>query len=566
MDWFKRSLAQIQVQLSELAVSQKLLIGTLTIVIPIVLLLVWRYAASPEMVPVLPQAIDGAKRVQIAAFLDGHGIAYNEEGDRILVPVARRYEVQAALAAQQLLPQDTSEGFAQILGAQNWWQSSEQNRQAYNIALQAELARVIRAYPWVRSATVIISRPQNVGFAATHHRPSAAVNVVMASGSLDQKKVDAITGLVSGAVAEMTPQNVTVIDAAAGRQWKVRTDDQLAPGDYLENINAQETYVRDKITDALKYIRNVIVSVNVELDLTRKQTDTTRYDKDNSLELQKEQHNKTTETTDGSTGIEPGVRANAGADLTVATSAPARHSTTEDNQSTFDTYAATIREHANSPGGVPTRISATVNVPRGFFVALYRQQHPVVVNTAAAPGAAASAPADPTDDQLRPIVEDQLARIHKLIEPLIAAKDPGQVVVDVYPDADVTHPSEVGSTPVLAAGVTASSLLNSPDAARNVGLGALATLSLGLMFMMVRKAGQTATVATAQELAGVPPVLSSGDEVIGEVESAEPPLMGMELGEDEIRHRKLADQVVELVKANPAEAGALLKNWMRKHD
>ncbi len=566
MDFLRKWLAQIQVMFTQLSVSEKLLMGTLAAVGLVMVPAVWHYSASPEMVAVLPQAIEADKRNEIVNFLTAQHITYRVEGDRVLVPAERRYEVQAALAAAGHLPEDTSAGFAQILASQNPWQSGDQQRQAYNIALQNELSRVIKAYPWVRNATVIISRPQASGFGATHQRPTAAVNIVMATGRLDQNKVDAIAGLVKGAVAEMTTQDVTVIDAVAGRQFKVKSDETAASSDVVESRQAQERELREKITQSLAYIRNVIVAVNVEIDPTRKVTESVKFDKEGTVDSQTETHTKTVETNEGGGGTEPGVRANAGADIAAAGGTAGRKSTTEENDSKFLPHVGETKEHASHPGGLPTRMNATVNIPRGFFVALYRQANP---EPAAAAGAApaAAAPKDPTDDQLKAIIDAQVAKIKKQVELLVATKETaGQVAVDVYPDAEYATTVEGGGTggPAIAGTGT---LLASGEYAKTIGLGTLALLSVGLMLMMVRKAGQRPPLPTAQELAGVPPVLTTtDDEMLGEVDTAESPLTGMEMADDEIRHRKLTDQVTELVKGNPSEAATLVKRWMRKAD
>jgi flagellar M-ring protein FliF len=549
MDFIRRSMTQIQAQLSQLAASQKALIGLLALMVPLMMVTVWHYAASPQMVAVLPQAIPADKRGQITQFLDMHQIAYKVEGEKILVPTERRYEVQASLAAQQLLPEDTSAGFGTIVAGQNWWQSSTQNMQVYNIALQNELARVIKAYPWVRNATVIISRPQETGFGATHQKPSAAVNIVMANGRMDQAKVDAIAGLVSGAVAEMTPDGVTVIDAIAGRQFKVKRDDQLAGGDYMETTQAQERYVREKINETLRYIRNVIVAVNVEVDLTRKQTESTKFDQASSIELQKETKTKTVENSESGSGAEPGVRANTGADIGGG-GAAGRKNSNEEVESTFEPHAGSVTEHSTHPGGIPTRISATVNIPRGYFVAIFKQ------------GKADAK--DPSDEDLKPLIETNLARIKKQIELLCQTKEAGQVAVDMYPDVEMVAALDGAGGSPAAAGVIGT--LAGGETIKNGILGVLALASIGGMMLMVRKASQRPVIPTAAELAGIPPQLSAGDDVIGEVDASESPLAGMELNDDEIRHRKLADQVTDMVKANPSEAATLVKRWMKKPD
>ncbi|MBI1369508.1 MAG: hypothetical protein GC162_12750 [Planctomycetes bacterium] len=553
MDFVRRWMTQIHARMLELTLSQKMLIITLAVVIPMLLWMMFQWAASPEMVPVLDQALDAPRQARITATLDGRGITYKLVGDRIFVPREKQLMVLATLQMQQALPDDTTQGFEKlVVDNQSWWKSSEQNRQVYNIAKQNVLAQVLRAYPWVRDATVIISPPQDTGFGATHQRPTAAVNLVLEGGAMDQKKVDAVAGLVSGAVAEMRPEDVNVIDAVAGRQWKVRPEGEVLPGDYLETINAQEKYVREKIGRALGYINNVIVAVNVEVDITQRKANTRSYDKDKSLTLPNHEKTQSTETssTEGNGG-EPGVRSNAGAanaGATIIASNGGSKSTSETTETESNTFAGETTEESVNPGGAPTRISATVNIPRSYFVMLFKQ------------GKAADTP-EPTDEALTPIVDAALQRIKKQVEPLVAtAKAPGEVVVDMFPDGGAGFGGPGGT----AAPAGFSSTLMATGSMKMISLGALALTAVGLMLLMVRKANQKPPVPTLQELAGLPPKVMTEDEFIGQADEADPAMTGVELDESEIRHRKLTEQVNDMVTANPSEVAALLGRWVNK--
>jgi flagellar biosynthesis/type III secretory pathway M-ring protein FliF/YscJ len=54
--------------------------------------------------------------------------------------------------------------------------------------------------------------------------------------------------------------------------------------------------------------------------------------------------------------------------------------------------------------------------------------------------------------------------------------------------------------------------------------------------------------------------------VIGEADEAEPALPGMELDDDQIRSRKVAEQVSELIRSNPNDAASLLRRWAANED
>jgi flagellar M-ring protein FliF len=548
MEWIRNWMAQIQAAMSRMALSQKLLIISLLVIGLTALLLIAVWASSPTMASLLDQPLTAGDQGAITSYLTSHDIDYRIQGDQVWVPSERRVEVLAGLQMQKLLPRDTSQGFSVLIEKQSWWQSNEQNRQLYNIALQNELNRIIGKMRGVDEAEVIISRPQSTGFDASYHRPSASVNVVVNSGRVNQDLADSIAGLVSGAVAEMKPEDVTVIDAVAGQPFHVRDQDHMATSDYLELVQAQEKIYHDKIATALGYIPRVIVAVNVELDPKRVQTNATQYNKDTSVTLLTQEHTNTQTSTQRSNAGEPGVRANVGATIPGA-EASGNQSSTEESETQYSPFAGVEHTTTLDPGGVPTRVSATINVPRSYFVALYMQGKPA--DTAA-----------PDDAALQPLYDSNLKRIQDQVTPLLTTRNPGQVVVDVYPDDSTVAGRMV--MPSTAAGGPLGMLV-SGGILRYAGLGALSLTAVFAMLLMLRKAAHPAPIPTAAEIAGLPHTLETGEgELAGEATEADAALMGIELNEEQIATRKITEQVASMVRNNPSEASRILRQWVKQ--
>lgn len=546
MEWIRKSLAQIQAQMSEMSVSMKMLIGVLCAVILAALLLVSAYSGTAATSPLLDQPSTAEQRAVITSYLDGRGIKYTIKGDSIWVPTSRRYEIMAGLQIGNLLPEDAGNGFSSLVEKQSWWQSNEQNRQLYMIALQNELGSNIRKMRGISGAKVIISRPESRGFDATFKRPTASVNVMMSVGKVDQKLADAIAGMVAGSVAEMKAEDVAVIDAAAGTQFRKRGEADIVATDYLELVQAQEAMYRTKVTEALGYISKVIVAVNVEVDPKRVNTNETVYSNERSVSLIKSETTKTQNSSESKPGGEPGVRANAGISIPGA-SENGRKQNTEETTNEYDPHAGMTQSTTFDPGGVPTRVSATVNVPRSYFTALFMQ------------GKAADTK-EPDDAALQPLITEHLDRIRKQVEPLLTTKQAGQVVVDVYPDT-----SPVTALAGVAVGSGGMSLL-SGGMVRYASLGTLAMVSLLAMFMMLRKASgpMSGAAPSAAELAGLPAQISTASEMLGEAGEADSALPGIELDDEQIATRQIAEQVGEMVKNKPAEAANLLRQWMKQ--
>lgn len=96
-----------------------------------------------------------------------------------------------------------------------------------------------------------------------------------------------------------------------------------------------------------------------------------------------------------------------------------------------------------------------------------------------------------------------------------------------------------------------------------LGLSLLAAGSVAMMLWMVRKSTQRPPMPSAEELAGVPPPLPIDDELVGEAEATDATMPGIELDEQEMQQRKMAEQIGEMIRANPAEAAGLFSKWVK---
>src|SRR5580704_6355296 len=149
MDLLKTQLNRIQQQLGVLSASQKMLTGLLAVIM--VATLVWwaRYAADPEMEPVLNQSLNPDDIAQITSHLQSRDIHYKVVGDKVLVPVDRKMEVLADLGYSQMLPRDIKTGFDDIVKQSSPWDSPDKTEQLFLEAKQKTLGMVIRDFPGV---------------------------------------------------------------------------------------------------------------------------------------------------------------------------------------------------------------------------------------------------------------------------------------------------------------------------------------------------------------------------------------------------------------------------------
>ena len=548
MEFVKNSWLQAQAFLGQLSLTARWLIGCLLIILLLVGWLMLQYAAKPDLVPITQFA--GSRQSEVLARLQQAGIQVSTESGQLQVSADQYDEAIIILVNSDLLAADTTAAFDEMVDRQSPWQSNAQNAQAFLLAKQKVLGQIVGKMVGARSASVMLSMPEKQGFGAAYIRPSASVNVIMQGRHrVDKRLVEAIAGLVSGAMAEMAPQDVVVIDANRGRQFTVKSPDDVLPGETLELTQQVEQRYREKINEVLSYIPGVIIAVNVRVDpVHTKRIEEYNYEESEPL---KSEFNRETERRDVTNSGEPGARPNTGLDIAGSTNTGNLERINE-SRNEYNDKNLTRRTHTTETGHMTQQVNVTINVPRSYFVGVFKQGKAEDVE-------------GPSDDALKAIAEEQLAQIQAQVEPLISVdRNSGTVLAHMIPDRD-TLLALTGRGGIAGgaggAGGPITTILESAWA-KPVGLTGLALLSLTIMFGMVRKATQLPTMPSLEDMAGVPPELPGDDELAGEAVEAGQEMVGLELDEGELEMRKIADQIAEMIQANPYEAMTLLSRWV----
>ena len=172
-----------------------------------------RMAGQPEM-GLLYAGLEPASAGEVVAALDQRGVAYEIQGDSILVDVAQRDGLRMALAAEGM-PAAGGGGYELLDSLSGFGTTSQMFDAAYWRAKEGELARTLLAMPQVKAARVHIASAPTRAF-QPEAKPTASVTLTTVSGRLDEAQAQAIRYLVAGAVAGMTPDAVQIIDTVAG--------------------------------------------------------------------------------------------------------------------------------------------------------------------------------------------------------------------------------------------------------------------------------------------------------------------------------------------------------------
>jgi len=559
MAQLRRMLAQIGSQLSSLTMSQRLLISSLVVIVLMALLVVSLYAGSRRMVELAP-GLDPAQQAEAVSFLRTSGVEFRQRNGAILVPAEARYSVLGQMQQQGALPADTTLLFDSVLDKQSWTMTSAQHQQVFLIAKQNELARVITGMRGVREARVIIDAPEPTGLGQATRVATASATVFTTTGQpLGQQTVDAIAHLIAGAEAGLEVSRVRVIDGSTNRQLRARSETDALAGAYIEHQAKIETRYRERLLDLLRYIDGVIVAVSAQVDIRRTTSQTTSVlaPGEGTVTAPVEESTSSVVERMPARAGEPGVRSNVGIDINQGDAAGPSHEETR-TEARLETRFGERVENVVDPRGMPTKINATINVPRAYFVSLWR----------ASDGEAgdADAFAEPDDAALAPIMQREIDRIRADVAPLIEAGGPegaapGEVMVSMIPDAP-QRPASAGGLMGQPAGDGGIGALVYSGPVRTIGLGLLAAGAIGVMALSLRRASRPQELPSPEEIVGVPPAIHAGSDIVGEADEADAALTGIELSEDDLQRQKIHEQVERVVGDHPTEASSILNNWI----
>lgn len=580
MDQLRRILETIGKSLGKLGPSQKLLIGALAVIVLMSLFVVSQYAGSPRMVSVLSGGTT-EDRQRVAGYLETQGIVYKTEGDKVMVPAEKQYAVLAQLQRANALPADKKLSFASLMDSQDWMRSRSQLDQRFTIALSNELAQVIKNFPGVNDASVFISVPPTTGLGAATRKPTAQVTVFTRQGvGLDQGSVDALADLVAGSVSGLAVGEVKIIHGSTGRRYRANQPGDFGATTYLEQAAKVEERIQNKIVEHLSpFIPNVIVSVNAIVDASRKEsrTDSVLPKGEGTQSLVKSESTDTKTSTESTGGAEPGVGANIGLDINRGGGAggggAGRSNTNEETSKTeYENIAGHKVETRVDAQGKPLKINVAVSVPKDYVSEILAAKASAA-GASAGPGAAA--PKAPTESEIDQAWEAERPKLEAMLRPLIEtevgqasggqAAAPGSLVVSLIPVAMASPLSAPGANTAGLGGILgggAGGGLMGNSLVKQIALGGLAAVSIGLMLLMVRKAGKSQPMPTAEELVGIPPALAPGSDLVGEAEESDTAMSGIEVDDEELRVTKMLEQVSELVKSNPSAAATVFNRWM----
>jgi flagellar biosynthesis/type III secretory pathway M-ring protein FliF/YscJ len=368
----------------------------------------------------------------------------------------------------------------------------------------------------------------------------------------------------------MDAANVRVIDGATGTHRRPRREGDIVATTALELAARYEDETRTKIGEMLSFIPGVIVSVTAQVDATKREGQEHRYFSPEEGGTTSFVTSETvSESTSGSAapGAQPGPRSNATANISQASGSGGTSTQTSTGETTIQPFVGHRTEHYVDPRGMTTGLAVSINVPEGFVLGLARAG----LEAGEEPEAAAI-DAKWTELEAK-IKANIMPHVRTMTQQATGVPPTEEAVADFV--QVMLMPGEAPS--VMGAGGGGGGLLASlggPGGSLGslgglIDKGVLAVLALvavGLMFTLVRKASKQVEMPTAEELVGVPPTLETPSDLIGEADESDMAMAGIEVGEEQVKSRRMLEEVAKMVQTNPDAAARLMKQWISSED
>ena len=258
-----------------------LILICLVVVAAVIVLIVHNYNNRPYAV--LIDRANNEEMATVQTWLQEQGITdYKMEGTgTILVPENQAVTLKARLLQQQYSSSGAApSGYFEQVGALS---TQYDRRIAWQLDLQDRLARTIRQFPGVLSATVEISLGDDNSYVLYENNvvdATAAVIVTMEQGKmLDNGQVAAIRNYVSHSVPDLAVENVSISDTI-GNTYSDFSGGGDSNSDSLLKLQLEQEWsnrIRTQIVGVLEdaYGKgNVKAAVNVTVELGQKTVNT----------------------------------------------------------------------------------------------------------------------------------------------------------------------------------------------------------------------------------------------------------------------------------------------------
>lgn len=268
----------IKLPLAQKVIYPLLIVGTVAGIV-----FVSRWASAPDYA-VLFSDLTPTDSAAVIEQLKEDKIAYEIRGDGSSIavsPAQMVHELRLTLKSMGI-PQGGRVGM-ELFDESELGVTTFQEKVKFLRATQGELERTISALDIVRNARVAITQPERSLFAKKHSEPTASVLLMLRPGTtLTSKQAQGIMNLVAGAVENMPPENVSLIDENGNLLNPAEQEDSLAEEatrlTYRQGVEQSYVHRIEQMVSRIVGPGKVVARVTASMDFSANERTEEIYD------------------------------------------------------------------------------------------------------------------------------------------------------------------------------------------------------------------------------------------------------------------------------------------------
>lgn len=369
MDSWRRTLSQFRDLFNNMAPSQRMTL----IVVPLLVLaglgLVMYVGVGPAEEALLSGKAFSAEELKTAeaALRRGNFTQYRVEGQRILVSKTEAARYNAALVTGQGIPDNFGDELSQAIDVNPFMGIGEpQRRDRVDLGKARELVKIIKAIPFVEDARLVTQRPRQRGFHG-ESKMTATLGVRLRGGhELLGDLTQSLQQTVAGGFG-MAPADVTVVDMKTGKAPRTAEQNDPYNNGYVERIRDFTALHQQTIAEALSYIPNVLVSVNVDLDTVVQTHEQERKYDAKQFPYKSLEETETSTSNETGPGSEPGMGANQPRAIRQQATVKNSNSVEKNRTATDSVPTGTRLIDRHVAGFTPKSVQVAVAIPRDYY-------------------------------------------------------------------------------------------------------------------------------------------------------------------------------------------------------
>jgi flagellar M-ring protein FliF len=368
MESWRRTLSQFRDLFNNMAPSQRMTLVVVPMLVLAGLGLVMYLGARPAEEALLSGKVFSADELKNAeaALQKANLTQYRVSGQRILVPGADVTRYNAALAVGDAVP-EFGDDLAKALETNPFLGMGEpQRRDRMDLGRARELVKIMKAIPFVEDARLVPHRAGQKGFSRESKMTATLAVQLRAGRELTGDLAQSLRQVVAGGFS-MTPGDVTVVDMKTGRAPRMPDPNDPSSTAYVEATRNFTAMYQQTIADALAYIPNVMVSVNVDVDpLVQSREQERKYGpKQIPYKSLEETENETSNET--GPGSEPGMTPNQPRSLRQQVTSKNTKNIEKSRTATDSVPGETRVADRLVTGHVPKSVQVAVAIPKDYY-------------------------------------------------------------------------------------------------------------------------------------------------------------------------------------------------------